>query len=155
MRVQLDTHCFYHPSCTIQTSTLILPRKSCSRERILHPLPATPSEKSSPAVDVLQIDQEKEACIVDRAAGHQQTPSNAVRTPSEAIRVGQMHVRVGLEGFQDADQGQAPTIWAVSTGQHGRRECTHSSTFRTQLRAGLYFWFSLLIVRKSCVFLCL
>lgn len=30
-----------------------------------------------------------------------------------------MHVRVGLEGLEDADRGQEPTVWAMAGGSSG------------------------------------
>lgn len=48
----------------------------------------------------------------------QQGPNETASVGGAGARASRIHVRAGVEGLQDADRGQQPTIWAVASGKN-------------------------------------
>ncbi|CAM9249370.1 unnamed protein product, partial [Scytosiphon promiscuus] len=116
----------------VQTSSLRLPRKTVAvRDRVLQARSSIAEiALSPPGSDRLVDENHRQPSRVvatgDKAADNRvRLPRSTLETPSTCARTGvsrlegraeQMHVRVGLEGLQDADRGQHPTVWAVARG---------------------------------------
>lgn len=117
-----------------QTSALRLPRKLVTKNRVLYARPATLSECSTPAKERTNcVDRETKLTNATDAVAAIEIPPYPASTAGTAFeatkaRVGtapgtsRMHVRMGLEGIQDADQGQQPTVWAVEGGSSANGE---------------------------------
>ena len=80
--------------------------------------PAAPFERSIPATERL------EEAVAAAEVEMLRTRTLFGEAPSEpaaggevgALATTRMHVRVGLEGLEDADREQEPTVWAVAGG---------------------------------------
>ncbi|CAM9126080.1 unnamed protein product [Hapterophycus canaliculatus] len=117
----------------VQTSSLRLPRKSIAAgDRVFQARPST-SKDGTPSPGSHGVDQNHVEPSRRIANGHKATDNrrwcstSTPEVPSGPARIGEsrsdrragrMHVRVGLEGLQDADQEQQPTIWAVARGEN-------------------------------------
>lgn len=111
-----------------QTSALRLPRKaSTARDRIVHAKSPVPSE-GSVSPEALVDQEHRETCLETSTAAEiavesrQQGQNKTASVEGVGKAAPRVHVRVGLEGLQDADRGQQPTVWAVARGDNASGE---------------------------------
>eukprot|EP00904_Undaria_pinnatifida_P009876 jgi/Undpi1/6018/HiC_scaffold_2.g01292.m1 len=105
----------------VQTSALRLPRKSAAGgERVVHASPpaAPPPKRTTPAEE----ERLEKTAAAELEVSHGETfAGEASSEPAGGRKAGvnattRMHVRVGLDGLEDADRGQEPTVWAMAGG---------------------------------------
>lgn len=117
-----------------QTSALRLPRKSAAGgERVVHASPpaAPPSKRTTPAEE----ERLEKTAAAELEVSHGGTfAGEASSEPAGGRKAGvnattRMHVRVGLDGLEDADRGQEPTVWAMVGG-------SSANTGKIDARAG-------------------
>lgn len=114
-----------------QTSILRLPRKRTTtlRDRIVHAKSPIPKESSS-WPEALAGKDHREACLETNtteiaAESAQHGQNEAASVEGVGAKTPRVHVRVSLEGLQDADREQKPTIWAVARGDNPSGEKVH------------------------------
>ena len=77
--------------------------------------PAAPPERSTPATERLEKAAAAEVEVLRGGTFSGETPSEPAGGGNVGARTTtRVHVRVGLEGLENADRGQKPTVWAVT-----------------------------------------